>query len=129
MYDPPGLAELVVAVKDFLEQKAMPELEGRTAFHARVAVNALGIVARQLEEGPGAEAAEVERLAQLLGADAATDLETANRELCRRIRAGEMGLDTPGLVDHLRATTLAKVSVDQPKYSGYRRALEVQAER
>ena len=32
----------------------MPSLEGRNAFHARVAANALAIVARQLELGPEA---------------------------------------------------------------------------
>ena len=37
MYDPPSLAELVAVVRDFLEQHAMPKIEGRTAFHARVA--------------------------------------------------------------------------------------------
>jgi len=124
MYDPPDLAELVSAVQDFLQHKAMPELEGRTAFHARVAVNALGIVSRQLEQGPAAEQAEAERLLALLGGEANRDLEAQNRELCRRIREGEIGLETPGLVDHLRATTLAKVAVDQPRYSQYRRALE-----
>jgi len=40
------MLELVTAVRDFLEQRAMPELKGHTAFHARVAANALGIVAR-----------------------------------------------------------------------------------
>ena len=37
MYDPPSLAELVAVVREFIEQRAMPKLEGHTAFHARVA--------------------------------------------------------------------------------------------
>jgi hypothetical protein len=122
MYDPPSAAELVTAVREFLEEQAMPRLEGRTAFHARVAVNALAIVARQLELGPAAEAAERERLAALLGHDG--PLDALNRDLCWRIRSGELGLETTGLVAHLRATTLDKLAVDQPRYSGYRRALE-----
>jgi hypothetical protein len=122
MYDPPTTAELVNAVRSFLEEQAMPQLEGRTAFHARVAANALAIVARQLELGPEADAAEQGRLTALLGEDG--DLDTLNRELCRRIRGGDLGLGSPGLVEHLRRTTLDKLAVDQPKYSGYRRALE-----
>lgn len=127
MYDPPSLAELVAAVRDFLEQHAMPKLEGHTAFHARVAANALAVVERQLRLGPEAEAAELERLRALLGHDGA--LADQNRELCARIRSGELGLGTPGLLAHLRATTLAKLAVDQPKYSGYRKALEAARER
>jgi hypothetical protein len=125
MYDKPTAAELVGVVRAFLEEQAMPALEGRVAFHARVAVNALAIVARQLELGPAAEAAERERLAALLGRDASLDEQ--NRELCRRIRAGELGVDTPGLVSHLRETTLAKLAVDQPRYESYRRALSRQS--
>jgi hypothetical protein len=121
VYDKPTAAELVGAVRAFLEEQAMPALEGRVAFHARVAVNALAIVARQLELAPADEAAERGRLAALLGRDGSLDAQ--NRELCRRIRAGEIGADTPGLVDHLRETTLAKLAVDQPRYESYRRAL------
>jgi len=126
VYDRPTLIELVSAVRDFVERQAMPRLEGHAAFHARVAVNALAIVARQLEQGPEAEAAELARLRALLGHDGTLDAQ--KRELCARIRAGEIGLDTPGLAEHLRATTLAKLAVDQPKYSGYVRALAARGE-
>lgn len=121
MYDPPRLSELVDAVRDFLERQAMPKLEGHTAFHARVAVNALAIVERQLRLGPQAEAAERERLRSLLGRDGS--LDDLNRELCARIREGLIGLSTPGFPEHLRETTLAKLAVDQPNYSSYLRAL------
>jgi hypothetical protein len=57
----------------------------------------------------------------MLGHDGS--LDELNRELCARIRSGEIGLGTPGLGEHLRQTTLAKLAVDQPKYSGYLRAL------
>ena len=122
MYDPPTTAELVTAVREFLEEHALPNLEGRNAFHARVAANALAIVARQLELGPEAEAAEQQRLQALLGTQGS--LDELNRELCRRIRNGDLAIDDAALVAHLRTTTLDKVAVDQPKYSGYRRALE-----
>jgi hypothetical protein len=121
VYDPPTAAELITAVREFLEEQALPQLEGRAAFHARVAANALAIVARQLELGPEAEAAEHERLRALLASEGT--LDELNRELCRRIRSGELRLESPGLVDHLRRTTLDKLAVDQPKYSGYRRAI------
>ncbi len=122
MYDPPDTTELLSAVRSFLETQALPALEGHTAFHARVAINALAIVEWQLAQADAQEAAEAERLVALLGQEG--DLDTQNRELCRRIRAGEIDVDAPGLSEHLWETTLAKLAVDQPKYASYRRALE-----
>jgi hypothetical protein len=122
VHDRPSTAQLVAAVRDFLEKVAQPQLSGHSAFHARVAANALAIVERELALGADQDAAERARLRELLGSDG--PLEAQNRALCRAIRAGQVGPDTPGLLEHLRATTLAKLAVDQPSYSGYRRALE-----
>lgn len=119
MMDQPSMRELVEAVRDFLEQKAMPELKGHTAFHARVAANALSIVARELEQGPQSAKDELERLSKLLGHDGT--LEELNRELCKSIRNGAFTLDTPGLAEHLTITTREKVAIDQPGYSGLKR--------
>lgn len=116
MMDQPSILELVDAVRDFIEKRAMPELKGHTAFHARVAANALGIVSRELSLGPKAMEEEKARLSALLGHDGT--LDELNRELCRRIREGLMGLDTPGLAAHLEQTTRDKVAIDQPNYSG-----------
>jgi hypothetical protein len=119
MMDQPSIRELVEAVRDFIETKAMPELKGHTAFHARVAANALGIVARELEHGPQSAEDEKTRLAVLLGHDGA--LDELNRELCARIRSGDVTRATPGLAEHLTVTTREKVAIDQPGYSGLKR--------
>jgi hypothetical protein len=119
--DQPSPIELLEAVRSFIQDQAIPRLEGRAAFHARIAVNALAIVARGLALGPGQDDAERERLEALLGRNGT--LDELNRELCRRIRAREVDLDTPGLAEHLRETTLAKLAVDQPRYAAYRRAV------
>ena len=116
MMDQPSILELVDAVRAFLEERAMPELKGHTAFHARVAANALGIVSRELTLGPGFAAAERKQLTDLLELDAPID--TLARELCRRIRSGEIDLQTPGLREYLVDATRNKVAIDQPHYSG-----------
>jgi hypothetical protein len=121
MMDQPTIRELVEAVRDFLETRAMPELKGHTAFHARVAANALGIVTRELERAARAGEEEVARLKTLLGHDGT--LEDLNRELCRRVRSGDISLETPGLAEHLENTTRDKVAIDQPNYSGFQQAL------
>ena len=118
MMDQPAMLELVRAVRDFIETRAMPELKGQTAFHARVAANALGIVVRELEHGGVSKEEEHKRLVALLGCEGT--VEELNRELCKRIREGAMGLDTPGLARHLEKTTRDKVEIDQPNYSGLR---------
>ena len=119
MMDQPSIRELVEAVRNFIETRAMPELKGHTAFHARVAANALGIVARELELAGKSGEAEVTRLKALLGHEGS--LDELNRELCRRIRSGDITLATQGLPEHLEQTTRDKVAIDQPGYSGLTR--------
>jgi aminoglycoside phosphotransferase (APT) family kinase protein len=47
----PTAAELLEAVREFLAGQVMPATSGQLSFHARVAANVLGIVARELELG------------------------------------------------------------------------------
>jgi len=47
----PTASELLEAVREFLSVQVMPACTGQLAFHARVAANVLGIVARELELG------------------------------------------------------------------------------
>ena len=118
----PTRDELLEAVAEFLEKRVMPKLDKHTAFHTRVAVNVLNIVRRELEQGPGLDEEEVKRLRNLLGEDGT--LEELNAELCNRIHRGDLDHKNTELMDHLFRTTMGKVSVDQPIYSAYKRALE-----
>ncbi len=124
MHDQPSTAELIAAVRRFIDETAAPNLQGHAAFHAKVASNALAIVERELAVRSDAEAGERDRLAVLLEADPDTPLDVLNRDLCARIRAGEMGANTPGLLAHLKTTTIQQLEVDQPRYSGLAQALE-----
>ena len=119
MQDPPTISELLDATASFLREVAVPQLTGHASFHARVAANALEIIKRELELRPAAERDEHARLQALLHTDGST--EDLNALLSRRIAAGELDLQTPGLAEHLWATTLAKVAIDQPTYASYRR--------
>lgn len=126
MMDQPSMRELVEAVRTFIEQKAMTELKGHTAFHARVAANALAIVTRQLERGVESDAEELASLRVLLGKEGS--LEELNRALCRAIRDGEIDILSPQLQQHLERTARAKIEIDQPNYSGLRIARERDSE-
>lgn len=113
----PRTEELVEAVARWIDT-IRPELTPRDAFLARVAVNVLGVVQRELTQGPAAEAAAVERMSQLLGHGGGFDDLTT--ELCEQIRAGAMDAATPGLLAALRANAQDQVAIDQPNYSSAR---------
>lgn len=123
MMDQPTGAEILGAVARYLRETLLPKLPPDAVFHTRVAANAVDLVRRQLEQGETLEREELERLRALLGADGA--LADLNRKLSERIAAGEIGEATPGLMEHLWSTTLAKMAVDQPSYASYRREVEL----
>jgi hypothetical protein len=119
MLGEPTAKQLVEATSGFIEKVAIPQLQGHAAFHGRVAVNVLAIVARELELGPAAAAAESQRLVKLLGREGT--LDELRRDLCARLSKGEMTLETPGLADHLLATVVDRVRIEQPNYGSMKR--------
>lgn len=108
MQDLPTANELVEAVREFLRADVLPELQGpRARFRTLVAMNALGILERELVHEESLLRAEHERLARLLGRERATpdSLEALkrrvaelNRDLAERIRSGEVPECTFGLL-------------------------------
>jgi aminoglycoside phosphotransferase (APT) family kinase protein len=118
--DLPRIDELLVSVRDFLRDDVMGSTQGRTNFLARVAGNSLDIVLRELALGDEQRGREHARLRQLLGSDGS--LSELRWRLTRSLRDGSMALDAPGLAEHLRATVVNQVAIDQPKYSGFQTA-------
>ena len=114
MIDHPRAEELVEAVARWIDS-VRPGLPAREAFLARVAANALGVVRRELIQGPDADAAAVERLSSLLGREGS--LAELNADLCARLREGAMDRDTPGLLAALKANIVDQIAIDQPTYA------------
>ena len=96
-HDVPTAAELVEAVREFLERDVLPEAEGRVRFHGQVAVRVLAMVERELVLGPSQAEAHVSRLASL-GV-------TSDAELAAAIRSGELD----DRYDEVKAIVLATV--------------------
>jgi len=115
----PDAADLIDAVRGFLAS-VESRLDGREAFHAKVAGNVLAIVERELRQQP--ETVERAALSRLLGHD--DDTATLRLALCTALRGGELGADSPGLLDALLEATLAKLAVDNPNFSTFRRLTE-----
>jgi hypothetical protein len=94
MADRPTAAELAEAVRVFLATEILPLLDDhRLRFRTLVAMNALGMVERETATPP--------------------DDSQADRELARRIRAGEAGVE---LLPRLKETVAAKLRVSNPGY-------------
>lgn len=90
----PSGAEILTAISEWLGSEIKPLVSGRGKFDLAVARNALGIVAREIEQRPSATDAE-------LSAD---------------LMSGKADLATPGLLARLRRMALAKLAADMPKY-------------
>ena len=119
--DMPRLDELVDAVRDHLRNDVMDSTEGRLRFLARVAANSLDIVTRELQTGAEHRRREHDRLRALLDHD--DELEPLRWRLVAALRDGSIPLDRPDLTQHLRATVVNQIAIDQPRYSGFRAAI------
>ncbi len=113
----PTCRELVEAVREFLERDLLPEVDGPLSFQIRVSINVVKIIERELTFGDAADEAERERLHGLLGRDGTR--EELNRALCQQLRCEAQDVEDPRLIEHLRKTTMAKLSIDNPSYSSY----------
>lgn len=125
MQDRPTYEELLDAVRGFLERDVVPSLEGTRKFHARVAVNVLSIVRRELAAQEEQLAAEWQRLDAILASEPMPGnpgavkrrLLERSRELCSRIQAGEAdtGSFRQAVIEHVRETVREKLAVANPK--------------
>lgn len=120
--------ELLAGVEKFLRNDVLPQLKGSSVYKCRVAANMLGIVQRELAQGPGSDKAELEGLEILLAKKSETEdlqpaLDDLNQELCAKIRSGELDDQREAVVAHVRSTLQAKVAIANPKYAGYRESM------
>ena len=110
----PDAQALLDAAIDYVERELLPSLTGYHRFQTRVTVNVLAQVRRELALAVPQAEAERARLVALLGH--AGDRDTLNRELAARIRAGQIAIDDPALLDHLRRSVVEALRINNPKW-------------
>jgi len=129
MQDRPTPVELIEAVRDFLAGEVAPALSDRSLrYRMRIALHALGIVAREVPEEEARLLAEREALLSLLDLPCpappsdprllrAWVLE-ANRTLCERIRAGAADADPwrERVLAHLQRIAEEKLQGSNPDF-------------
>lgn len=120
--------ELLAAVQGFLRQTVLPQLEGFDAYTTRVAANSLAIVSREIAARD--EILDLDRDAQsrwLAPAAAESSPDTghgsAARALSLALRDGRLQASDE-FIDYLRQRTLRQMAVDNPRYSGFKQALQ-----
>ncbi len=96
----PSHSELLHAIRQWIEQDVKAQAAGRARFMAAVAMNAIGMLARETEN----------------------PVDPHDRALAASLLSGEATLATPGLLTRLRALALRKVGNDSPKYASLRAA-------
>jgi hypothetical protein len=95
MTERPTAQELTEAILEFLGGEILPTLtDQRLRFRMLVAMNALGIVHRELEALPAEDDAE-------------------QRELVQRIRAGDV---PPGTLERVKAEVEARLRIASPRF-------------
>ena len=95
MTERPTTQELAEAIQEFLAGEILPTLtDHRLRFRMLVALNALGIVYRELSKLPPAD-------------------DASDRELATRIRAGDV---PPGTLEGVKAGIEARLAIDSPRY-------------
>jgi hypothetical protein len=107
-HDAPSAAELVESVREWLENDVLAATDGRLQYHARVAINALSIVERELALGTAHQAAHLDRLHTLgVGDDA---------ELAAAIRSGALDDRMAEVRELVWQSVRDKLAVANPKY-------------
>ena len=122
----PNKNELVLAVRNFLENNIQAELPPHLGFNLRIAINVLKIVERELALGDNIDSEAKARLLALLALDDHSGLNThaLNQQLVEQISARKLSYQDKALTDHLMATTLDKLSIDNPRYATYQAHLK-----
>ena len=109
----PSAAEIAKAVASWIDS-IRPQLDARNAYLARVAVNGLAIIGRELDQCATEEQAIADQLASLLHETGRYDALVG--KLCEQLRGGQLNIDSPQLLSILRADALSKLAIDQPNY-------------
>jgi aminoglycoside phosphotransferase (APT) family kinase protein len=96
----PSAPELLEAISHWIETDIKANAQGRNRFMAAVALNAIGMMRREAENG----------------------VDIHDKALSDELQTGAKSLATPGLLSKLRHDALAKLAADQPKYSALAKA-------
>jgi hypothetical protein len=128
MQDRPTVDELLRGLELLLDEQFIPQLEGAHRYNSRVALNAVRIIRRELQNEERQIDAEWRGLDVVLGpaqrpptlSEIKQALRDRNEELVERIRAGDADGEQFGALvrAHARDSVRAKLEVNDPGWLG-----------
>ncbi len=107
-HDVPTAEQLIESVREWIERDVISATTGRLQFHARVAMNVLAMVERELRGGTALAAAHQARLGELGVSDEA--------DLAAAIRSGAFDDRSERVRELVWDSVRDKLSVSNPKY-------------
>lgn len=110
----PAATDLLAVVQGYLEGEISPQVSPVHQFQLKIVSRVLATVRRELDLAPSANAAEIERLQELLCCEGT--FEELNAALARAIRAGDFDVDDAALLAHLRASIEDALRINNPKW-------------
>jgi len=123
--DRPNAAELLEAVAEYLHGELRPEVARAQRFRVLVAANCCLVVARELRAGEEPLRRDLALFSELLGDEVAPEpaeaelndaVRTAQAELARRLRSGELDERVGELSERLREHVRRKLEIARPGY-------------
>jgi Domain of unknown function (DUF6285) len=107
-HDAPSIAQMVEALREWMERDVIAGTTGRLQFHARVARNMLAMIERELELGDAHASDHAVRLADLGCVD--------DVELSEKIRSGELDDRYVEVRAQVETSVREKLAVANPAY-------------
>lgn len=115
----PSDSQLLEAVSRFLADEVQPVItDPAMAYRLKVALNSLSIVTRECEQSGALAELEREQFSRVLGNQGSA--EALNESLAEALREGRIDAASPEVLSALKAVSLAKLAIDNPRYSTYR---------
>ncbi|MFT6552693.1 MAG: hypothetical protein ACJA1I_002750 [Zhongshania marina] len=119
----PNVSQLCDALQEFLTTEVAPAVDDDAIkYKLKIALNVLGIIARESELGEGFRRLEQSELNEFLGDDPEClkpESRDVNLRLLEHIRSGDIALRQDDLLAALERITVAKMAIDNPRYASY----------
>ena len=119
----PNVSQLCDALQEFLTTEVVPAIDDDAIkYKLKIAMNVLGIIARESELGENFRHLERSVLNEYLSDEPESTVPErtdVNQRLLNHIRSGDISSREDDLLAALERITVAKMAIDNPRYASY----------
>jgi Domain of unknown function (DUF6285) len=106
---------LLKALKAFVKIDAVEHLPPYQQFRAKVAVNLLGVVQREIQQGAERSSRQLERLQKICKTDS-NDIAPLNIQVAQGLRKGEYAISDIVIEEHVKLAVEENLKVSNPRW-------------